>query len=33
MLVVARAIARAVHEAAALPDDTAYPGWRDRFGT
>jgi L-aminopeptidase/D-esterase-like protein len=33
MQVVARAIARAVYEAAALPDDTAYPGWRDRFGT
>ena len=29
---VARAIARAVHEAAALPHPGALPAWRDRFG-
>jgi L-aminopeptidase/D-esterase-like protein len=33
MQVVARAIARAVHAATALPGDPASPAWRDRFGT
>jgi L-aminopeptidase/D-esterase-like protein len=33
MQVVARAIARAVYEATALPGDTGCPGWRDLFGT
>jgi L-aminopeptidase/D-esterase-like protein len=31
-LVMARAIARGVYEAAALPVPTAQPAWRDRFG-
>jgi D-aminopeptidase len=30
--VVARAIARGVYEAEALPFPDALPGWRDRFG-
>jgi D-aminopeptidase len=30
--VVARAIARAVYEATALPFSGALPSWRDRFG-
>ena len=33
MQVVARAIARAVYEATALPGDTGYPDWRSTFGT
>ncbi len=33
MQVVARAIARGVYEATALPGDPECPGWRDRFGT
>jgi L-aminopeptidase/D-esterase-like protein len=33
MQVVARAIARGVHAATALPGDTACPDWRSRFGT
>jgi len=33
MQVVARAIARAVYTATALPGDPACPGWRDMFGT
>ena len=33
MQVVARAIARAVYAATALPGDPACPGWRDMFGT
>ncbi|MEJ0016532.1 MAG: P1 family peptidase [Acetobacteraceae bacterium] len=32
-LVVARAIARGVHEATALPGPDAQPSWRDRFAT
>jgi hypothetical protein len=30
--VVARAIARGVHEATALPFPGALPAWKDRFG-
>src|SRR5689334_18451098 len=33
MQVVARAIARAVYAATALPGDPGCPGWRDMFGT
>jgi L-aminopeptidase/D-esterase-like protein len=33
MQVVARAIARGVHAATALPGDTGCPDWRSRFGT
>ena len=32
MQVVARAIARGVYEAAALPGDRRFPSWQDRFG-
>jgi len=33
MQVVARAIARGVHAAIALPGDSGWPDWRSRFGT